>query len=85
MAIAGGSASLAPVTVGGQEFNVVINTGSSDPWIASKSFACVDSISHKDFEEQYCYFGPLYDKDSSDTYETLPDRSFNLSYADAKP
>lgn len=84
MAIAGGSVFLAPVTIGGQQFYVVIDTGSSDPWIADKDFTCIDPTTNLEVEEQYCYFGPLYDKTTSPTFEPLPDRSLNLSYADGE-
>lgn len=84
ISIAGGSVFLAPVTVGGQEFRVVIDTGSSDPWLAATEFQCVDPRYHDLIEEQYCYFGPLYDLTNSSTYEEFPDRSMNLSYADGE-
>lgn len=84
MAIAGGSAFLAPVTVGGQQFHMVIDTGSSDPWLADKNFTCIDPTTYQEIEEQNCYFGPLYDKTASTTYARLPDRSLNLTYADGE-
>lgn len=84
IAIAGGSVFLAPVTIGGQQFNVVIDTGSSDPWIADKDFTCVDPKTNGMISEADCYFGPLYDRTASGTYERLPDRSLNLSYADGE-
>lgn len=82
--ISGGSVFLAPVTIGGQDFYVVIDTGSSDPWIADKDFICIDPTTDEQIEEQYCFFGPLYDKEASSSYEKLPDRSMNLSYADGE-
>jgi hypothetical protein len=82
LAIAGGSVFLAPITVGGQQFSVVIDTGSSDPWLVDKNYTCIDPTNNQEIEEQYCYFGPLYDRDASKTYQPFPDRSLNLSYAD---
>ena len=84
VAIAGGSVFLAPVTVGGQQFYVVIDTGSSDPWLADKDFTCIDPTNDLEIEEQHCYFGPLYDQTASPTFQPLPDRSLNLSYADGE-
>jgi hypothetical protein len=83
-AIAGGSVFLAPVTIGGQQFYVVVDTGSSDPWIADKDFACIDPKTFEEIDEGDCYFGPLYDRTASNTYQEFPDRSLNLSYADGE-
>lgn len=70
------------MTVGGQDFKVVIDTGSSDPWLAVTDFQCVDpKYPHEFLEQGECYFGPLYDSTESSTYEDYPDRSMNLSYA----
>ncbi|KAK0942023.1 hypothetical protein LTR29_006441 [Friedmanniomyces endolithicus] len=37
-----GSVFLAPVTVGGQSFDAVIDSGSSDPWLVGNNFQCVN-------------------------------------------
>ncbi|KAK6434660.1 hypothetical protein LTR95_009158 [Oleoguttula sp. CCFEE 5521] len=79
-----GTVFLAPVKVGGQDFDVVIDTGSSDPWLASTGFDCVDPYTHDDEPEDYCYFGPLYDPSKSTTFTPIPDRNLNLSYADGE-
>lgn len=84
LAISGGSVFLAPVTVGGQQFRVFIDTGSSDPWLAVNDFQCVDPTTDEFIDEQFCFFGPLYDSAASTTYEEFPDRSMNLSYADGE-
>lgn len=80
LAIAGGSVFLAPITVGGQQFNVVIDTGSSDPWLADANFECYDTTTYEPVDEAACYFGPPYDSSRSPSYTHLPDRSLNLSY-----
>jgi hypothetical protein len=82
--INGGSVFLASVIVGGQDFRVVIDTGSSDPWLAVTDFVCVEPTTNEIIEEFYCRFGPLYDSTASSTYEEYPDRSMNLSYADGE-
>lgn len=84
LAIAGGSVFLAPVTIGGQQFYVVIDTGSSDPWLVDSDFTCISAVDFTQIDEGDCYFGALYDKTRSTTYETFPDRSLNLSYADGE-
>jgi hypothetical protein len=82
LAIAGGSVFIAPITVSGQKFNVVIDTGSSDPWLVDQNFTCIDPKTFEEIPESKCYFGPQYDNEASTTYEPLPDRCMNLSYAD---
>lgn len=84
LAIAGGSVFLSPITIGGQEFNVVIDTGSSDPWLATKDFECYDPVTDEQIEEAACYFGPLYDPSLSPNYRVYPQRTLNLSYADGE-
>jgi hypothetical protein len=81
LSILGGSVFLAPVTVGGKEFKVVIDTGSSDPWLAVTDFQCVDPQTNDFIDQEYCRFGPLYNSTNSTTYKKYPDRSMNLSYA----
>ena len=84
LSILGGSVFLAPVTVGGQEFKVVIDTGSSDPWLAVTGFQCLDPVTDVFIDEADCKFGPLYDRTASSTWKAYPDRSMNLSYADGE-
>jgi hypothetical protein len=84
LSIAGGSVFLAPVTVGGQDFRVVVDTGSSDPWLATIGFECLDPVTNIQIDEGDCRFGPLYDRTASSTYKAYPDRSMNLSYADGE-
>ena len=82
--IAFGTVFLAPITVGGQDFEVVIDTGSSDPWLAATGFDCIDYYDYSDAPEEYCNFGPLYNVTKSKTFQNLPDRNMNLSYADGE-
>jgi len=78
-----GQVFLAPVTVGGQDFEVVIDSGSSDPWLVQTNFTCADFYGD-DLNESDCYFGTLYDPSSSTTYTAIPNENFNISYADGE-
>lgn len=81
--IEGGSVFLAGVTVGTQDFSVVIDTGSSDPWLVVDDFDCFDIYSNPQAED-YCDFGPAYNPTSSSTYQPISNQNFNISYADGE-
>lgn len=34
---------LAPVTIGGEVFELIVDTGSSDLWVVQKNFTCISS------------------------------------------
>ncbi|KJX97658.1 hypothetical protein TI39_contig475g00016 [Zymoseptoria brevis] len=84
LAVEGGNVHLADVTVGGQEFAVVIDTGSADPWLAPTDFRCFDVESGTQVEEATCEFGPLYNRSRSTTYRPITNQNFNISYADGE-
>ena len=63
---------------------MVLDTGSSDPWIITPGFQCVDLYSGDLEDEDYCYFGPVYDSTQSSTYVPIADENINLSYADGE-
>lgn len=78
----GGSVYTAPVSIGGQQVELVIDTGSSDPWVVSSSFTCFDPVSGKDQDTSVCAFGPSYNHSESSTYATIAGENFNITYAD---
>lgn len=79
-----GSIFTVPVTIGGQAFQLVVDTGSSDPWVASTTFTCLDTPTRTTENQAYCSFGPLYDRTKSTTFTQIPNRNFNVSYADGE-
>lgn len=81
-AVLAGSVYLAPITVGGQDFNVVIDTGSSDTWLIDSNFECIDPDTGSTRDESACKFGPAYI--ISPTANIIPDQNFNISYADGE-
>ncbi|EMC99460.1 hypothetical protein BAUCODRAFT_144879 [Baudoinia panamericana UAMH 10762] len=75
--VTAGSSFLAQVTVGGQSFEMVVDTGSSDPWLVAPDFVCGYGA------QSDCGFGPPYEQ--SATYiGPLQDQNFNISYADGE-
>lgn len=81
----GGEVFLAPITVGGQSFDVVVDTGSSDPWLAANGFECIDPDTGAPAQsEAQCMFGSLYYSRSSSTYIPISDENFNITYADGE-
>lgn len=63
---------------------MVIDTGSSDPWLARTDFQCYDVYDGSEQEQDYCEFGPAYDTAISTTYSPLANQNFNISYADGE-
>lgn len=49
----------AEIVFGNETVLVILDTGSSDTWLAQKGFQCVD-INGTDIAEAECSFGPLY-------------------------
>lgn len=81
---AGGTIFLVPVTVGGQDFDVILDTGSSDPWFVTPDFQCVDFTTGDPETQDYCWFGGSYDSSLSTTFTPIPNENINVSYADGE-
>lgn len=80
-----GQVFLAPVTVGNQSFEVVVDTGSSDPWLVASGYTCYDlHVGAVDSTDAGCAFGPAYQPSLSSSYSVDPDMNFNISYADGE-
>ncbi|MCJ1374978.1 hypothetical protein MMC20_006211 [Loxospora ochrophaea] len=73
---------LAGISFGTETVQAVIDTGSSDTWLAETGFQCVNVTTDADLPEADCYFGPLYN--ISSTFIQIPDENFNISYADGE-
>ncbi|KAF2159236.1 hypothetical protein M409DRAFT_71135 [Zasmidium cellare ATCC 36951] len=84
ISLEGGQVFLANVLVGGQEYSLVIDTGSSDPWLAVTDFSCYDPIDDAPLDQYLCEFGPLYHSTQSSTFVPIADQNFNISYADGE-
>jgi len=75
---------LTNVTVGGQHFSLIIDTGSSDTWVAQKGFNCFD-LDENPVPESTCAFGTAgFDTKASKTFQPFPNVSFNITYGDGE-
>lgn len=69
------------VTIGGQNFKVTVDTGSSDTWIVLNNVSCTD-ITTGDPAAPSDYFASLYKP--SPTVHMIPDQNFKISYLDGR-
>lgn len=65
---------------GSQSFQVQIDTGSSDTWLAGTGFQCINETSGAQQPESNCMFGPTYT--ISSTFKRIQDEVFTSQYAD---
>jgi hypothetical protein len=70
------------IKVGGKNFTVIVDTGSSDTWLAETGFSCVDQVTYASEPEATCDFGPLYTLDKS--FNEISNENFNITYGDGE-
>ncbi|OJJ50737.1 hypothetical protein ASPZODRAFT_54773 [Penicilliopsis zonata CBS 506.65] len=69
------------VTVGNQTFQLQVDTGSSDLWVAKTGFICINQTSNLELPEEECeYSSHLYN--ISDTYRQIANETFGVQYGD---
>lgn len=64
------------ILVGGETFTAVVDTGSSDTWLAETGFTCVKGA------ESTCELGATYNKTS--TFQAIANENFEISYSDGE-
>lgn len=69
-----------PITIGSQNFEVVVDTGSSDTWVVEAGFTCTDFQTGKKGSEADCGFGTTYSPESS--FVQTSDENFSIEYGD---
>ncbi|KAJ7796816.1 acid protease [Mycena olivaceomarginata] len=71
---------LVNVTIGGQDFTVIVDTGSVDTWVVQRGFNCVDA-NGTSVPQSVCAFGTDgFDTNASTTFESFPDVRANLRF-----
>jgi hypothetical protein len=68
------------VTVGTQSLLVIMDTGSTDFWVAGANFTCTDFYNYTTVAQSACSIPATYDASASSTF-TEVDSSWNTSYA----
>ncbi|KAI1665539.1 Eukaryotic aspartyl protease [Pyrenophora tritici-repentis] len=76
----GGRIYITTITISSQLFSVVLDTGSSDTWVTSSSFRCLDSVSYAVIDTQYCGFNRTFDTSSSRTWREVEGWQFGVNY-----
>lgn len=74
----GGRIYIANVTLGGQRLALVLDSGSSDTWIATTNFQCQDYNGNNVALSQ-CAFGTLYNRAASTTWKPI-NYPFTVNY-----
>ncbi|KAJ6596130.1 acid protease [Mycena vulgaris] len=75
---------LANITIGNQAFSVIVDTGSSDTWVAKKGFACFNLTGHPE-PASTCRFGTQgFDTHLSKSFQSYPSTSFGIQYGDGE-
>jgi hypothetical protein len=67
----GGRVYMVNVTIAGQTYTLVIDTGSADTWVASTSFRCENPYIYAPSEELNCGFGALYNESAAGTFQPI--------------
>ncbi|KAI9703050.1 MAG: hypothetical protein M1820_006041 [Bogoriella megaspora] len=62
-------------------FEVIVDTGSSDTWLAQAGFQCVN-YAGVPFPQEACEFGPLFNGTFGGG--EIPDQNFNIGYGDGE-
>jgi hypothetical protein len=75
----GGRIYITNVTVAASEFALVIDTGSSDTWLATSAFQCTNPDDGSPLPQSYCGFANLYDQAGSSTWKSA-NFDFNVNY-----
>lgn len=70
------------IKFGSKSFSAVVDTGSSDTWLAHSNFQCIDPSTSLNVTRSQCAFGPTYD--ISKSFRAIKNENFNVSYLDGE-
>ncbi|KAF2734428.1 acid protease [Polyplosphaeria fusca] len=72
------------LTLAGSPYTLVIDTGSSDTWVAGSGFQCLSRYARTPLRQESCGFGTLYGKEDSPTWSRIPTHDFQVRYTDGE-
>jgi hypothetical protein len=67
-----------------EPYTLVIDTGSSDTWVASSAFRCVSLLDRTQLDQSECGFGKFYDPAEAGTYRSVQGYPFEVNYTDGE-
>jgi hypothetical protein len=73
---------LTTMQFGDEAFRLVIDTGSSDTWLAGSNFQCISMLTKAATSASSCRLARTYNV--TKTYKKVPNLHFNISYADGE-
>ncbi|KAJ7062706.1 acid protease [Mycena amicta] len=75
---------LTNITIDKQIFTVIVDTGSSDTWVAQKGFQCLNLTGHPE-PQATCRFGSQgFDTQDTTSFQTYPNTKFSVAYGDGE-
>lgn len=66
------------ITIGGQNFSMYLDTGSSDIWVPKNTFQCLNATDNSILPREKCLFNKTYN--ISSTFQQVPDQNFGVRY-----
>ncbi|KAJ7663837.1 acid protease [Mycena polygramma] len=73
---------LTDITVGGQNFKVIVDTGSSDTWLVKKGFSCLNLTGAPESAATCAFGSDGFDPAASSAFQPFPNVIFNVTYGD---
>ncbi|KAL3256127.1 hypothetical protein ABHI18_007824 [Aspergillus niger] len=70
------------ITIGGDSFDVIVDTGSSDTWVVKTGFTCIDLDTGRETSESSCDFGSTWTVESS--FKEIEGEEFAIEYGDGE-
>lgn len=71
---------MAEMSLGGKPFTFVLDTGSSDTWVAASFFQCLNPNFFVVTNPTSCGFNASYDPTTSRTWKAIPNYDFSVNY-----
>lgn len=81
-----GTSYVAHVTIGTQTLPLLVDTGSSDLWVAPSSFVCLDASGEEAADQSACGFPSFYDDGGGGgaSATVVPDEYFSIVYGNGQ-